>query len=304
MYYVGIDWADTKYDIMILDHSGRAVLKPFIIEKNQDDFLKLLQRLRKLSDDPQTVKIGIETQHNLLVDFLVNFNYPVFCIFTGSMKSFRARYRVSRARDDVFDAYVLADVLRTDKACWKKVDFGSETVREIKILVADHYQLVNQRATLQHIFVATLKAYYPEYIHFFANVSCASSLAFIQAFPDFESAKKLSSDELTQFFKEHRYRNSEQIENIFTRLHQERIMVPPPVERTKMLKAIALVKLLLQFSNEIKSYQSHIHALLQSHPDSEIFMSYPGVAEILAARLLALFGDNRDRFPDVSEPQE
>ena len=80
-------------------------------------------------------------------------------------------------------------------------------------------------------------------------------------------------------------------------------MVPPPVERTKMLKAIVLVKLLVQFSNEIEHYENHIRALLQSHPDFEIFISYPGVGETLAARLLSMFGDNRNRFSDASEPQ-
>jgi len=38
---------------------------------------------------------------------------------------------MSGARDDPFDAFVLADVLRTDSAQrhWREVDFGSDLVR-------------------------------------------------------------------------------------------------------------------------------------------------------------------------------
>ncbi len=192
MYYVGIDWADQKYDIIILDQTGKPVSKPFIIEKNQTGFTELLQRLRNLSDDPQQLKIGIETPHDLLVDFLVDFNYPVFSIFPGSMKSFRKRYRASGARDDVFDAFVLADVLRTDTACWRKINFGSDLVREIRIMVRDHHQFIDQQTALTNTLRSTLKKYYPEYVHFFSDIACPNSLAFIQAFADFDSASQLT----------------------------------------------------------------------------------------------------------------
>ena len=116
MYYVGIDWADQKYDITIVDRHGTIILQNFTIKKNAAGFEQLLEKLRQLSADPQQVQTGIETPNNLVVDFLVDMGYAVFALFPGAMKSLRKRYRTSGARDDQFDAFVIADTLRTDHA--------------------------------------------------------------------------------------------------------------------------------------------------------------------------------------------
>jgi transposase len=304
MYYVGIDWADQKHDIVVLDDAGKPASKPFTIKKSQQGFSELLTRLRNLSADPNQFKIGIETPHNLLVDYLVDLNYPVYSIFPGSMKSFRKRYRSSGARDDNFDAYVIADVLRTDTACWRKVDFGSDLVREMRILVRDHHHLIAEQTALTNSFRSTLKEYYPEYVHFFVDVACASSLAFILAFPDFDTASQLSKQQLADFFKEQGLRNSKKIVKIFNVLHQEHINVAPIIINTKREKALTNARQLSQLADVIKQYENRIKELLHQHPDSKIFLSYPGVAEMLAARLLAFFGDNRALYADASELQQ
>jgi len=304
MYYVGIDWADQKHDIRILDQTGEPISKTLTIEKSQQGFTELLVRLRNLSDDPNQFKIGIETPHNLLVDFLVDLNYPVYSIFPGSMKSFRKRYRSSGARDDSFDAFVIADVIRTDKACWRKVDFGSDLIREIRITVRDHQHIINDHTALINSLRATLKEYYPEYVHFFADVACPCSLAFIKALPDFEAAGHLSLEQLSNFFKERRLNNSKKMNKIFKLLHTIHIKVDPIIISAKRRKALTSVKQLILLAVDIEQYEDRIKELIYQHPDSKIFLSYPGVAEITTARLLAILGDNRELYSDASEIQE
>jgi len=286
-----------------LDDWGDFVSKQFTIKKSQKGFEKLLDRLRKLSFDPQQFMIGIETPHNLLVDFLVDLGYCVFAIFPGSMKSFRKRYRSSGARDDGFDAFVLADVRRTDKRCWRKVDFGSDLAREIRILAIDHHQKVEDRTALSNRLRSTLKEYYPEYNHFFSNVACPSSLAFIQNYPDFNSARQLNREQLAAFFKELNLNNRGKVNKIYNLLHQKHIIVQDTLVRTKQLKALATVKELLALNPIIDEYFNRLEQLLDLHPDSEIFLSYPGVSIVLAARLLAFFGDNRELYNGASELQ-
>ena len=303
MFYVGIDWADQKYDITILDEPGAVMSKPFTIKKTQQDFEQLLGRFRKMSDDPQQFKIGIETPHNLIVDFLIERGYEVFALFPGAMKSFRKRYRSSGARDDVFDAFVLADVIRTDKKCWRKVDFGSELVREIRILARDHHQKIEDQTALTNRLRSTLKEYYPEYIQFFSDVACPSSLAFIQNYPDFNSAGELTCEQLAAFFKEQNLRNGKKLNKIYNLLHQKHLEVPQTLVRTKKLKALATVQELLSLAPTMEMYKNLLEQLLGQHPDGEIFLSYPGAGFIMAARLLSIFGDNRELYGDVSELQ-
>ncbi len=300
-YYVGIDWADQKHDIAILDHHGAVVVDNWTIKKNRAGFEQLLDKLRSLSDDPNDFKIGIETPHNLLVDFLVDLNYPVFAIFPGSMKSFRKRYRASGARDDRFDAFVVADVLRTDKACWRKVDFGSERAREIRLLARDHHDLVGHLVAWGQGLLATLKMYYPEYIHFFADITCANSLAFLQAYPHFDSAAQLTRQQLTDFFKQHLLRNGKTVNRIYELLHQKNLLVPPPLLRVKQIKAVLCAQNIIALRAEIQQYVNRLKELVEQHPDGKIFLSYPGVAHVTAARLIALFGDNRNLYADADE---
>lgn len=303
MYYVGIDWADQKHDITIVDQNGTVILKNLSIKKNRDGFERLLSILRKLCDDCQNIQVGIETPNNLLVDFLVDLGYSVFALFPGAMKSFRIRYRASGARDDQFDSYVIADVLRTDKACWRKVDFGSELVREIRLLARDHHALVELQTALSNSLRSTLKEYYPEYIQFFSNVACPTSLAFFQAYPNFDAASRLTRQTLAEFFKEHNFRNGKTVAKIDQLLHQKHIIVPAPLIRVKQLKAIVCANKLVNLSADIAHYTDRLKELVERHPDGKIFLSYPGASYVTAARLLALFGDNRKLYTDVSELQ-
>jgi hypothetical protein len=309
MYYVGIDWADQKYDVAIVDHGGAIILQNLTIKKNPSGFEQLLHRLRRLSDDPQQFNIGMETPNNLMVDFLVDFGYPVFALFPGAMKSLRKRYRTSSARDDQFDAFVIADTLRIDQAnpkspsIWRAVDFGSALVREIRLFARDHHDLMAVHTAFSNSLRSTLKEYYPEYIGFFSDVACANSLAFLQAYPDFDTASQLTRQQLADFFKEHHLCRRKTIDKIYQGLQSQHLKVPAALIRAKQCKALAYVRNLLALAPEIEQYTQRLKALVEQHPDGQIFLSYPGVSHVTAARLLALFGDNRELYRDVSELQ-
>jgi transposase len=303
MYYVGIDWADQKHDIAIVDQKGQMVGKPKTIKKNYHGFEKINAMLRTLSDNPQNFKIGIETPHNLIVDFLVDQTYPLFVLFPGLMPQLRKRYRVSAAHNDPFDAYVLADSLRTDKQCWRQVKFCSELTRQIRILARDHHTLIDKQVSLRNSLRSTLNLYYPEYLQFFGDICCDTSLAFIEAYPDFREAQKLNQRQIKQFFKEQHYNNAQAAARVYNLLRQKPIAVAPALQETKKLKAVIVSKQLRQLKSDIKLFQIRLTDLLEQHPDGKIFLSYPGVGHINAARLISFFGDDRTRFESVKELQ-
>ena len=305
MYYAGIDWADQKHDVAIVDEKGNVICRDLTIPKNHQGFDKLADTLRKLSPNPEEFKVGIETPHNLLVDFLIELHYPVYAIFPGNMKSFRKRYRPSGARDDQFDAFVLADVLRTDSTQrhWRKVDFGSNLVREIGILARDQHYLVKLHSSLTNSLRSALKAYYPEYVEFFTKIACKTSLALITQYPDFESARKLTFEQVKAIFKEQHYYNDSAAQKIYDKLQQTHLTAPKPLFAAKKLKASAWAEILIHMATVIQQYEHRLETLIDKHPDGKIFLSYPGVGYSNAARLLALFGDNRNLYHDASEVQ-
>lgn len=304
MYYVGIDWADQKYDIVTVDDQGNRSLPYFTIPKSHEGFYKLLNQLNKLSNDPKQILFGIETPNNILVDFLIDLGYQLYWIQPGSMKSYRKRYRLSGARDDEFDAFVIANVVRTDRSYLRQIDFGSELVRELRILVVDHHQLVDEQTALTNRFRASVKEYYPEYSQFFTDITCQTSLSFLGKYPTFNDARQLTKDQIVSFLKEHGYvKYNKKAHEIYQILGQHHLMAAPVIVNTKKIKTFHLIEQLVQISKDIKYYISKIKNVLDKHPDSEIFQSYPGVGEILSARLIAMIGDNRKLFGDANEIQ-
>jgi transposase len=301
-YYVGIDWADQKHDIAMVDSQGNVIVDNFTIAKSARGFELLLDILRAHSGNPAHFKIGIETQHNLLVDFLLDLGYPVYVLHPGSMKGLRKQYRPSGASDDRFDAFVLAIALLHNRYCWRAIDLGSELVREIRLLARDHFHLTRMRTALLNTLSTAVKMYYPEYLLFFSKFKCKTSLAFLKACPDFEAARQLTFKQLTDFFKEQRcYRCN--ITKIYEVLQQDHLTAPPPLLTTKRLRARNCLNMLAELRKDIETFEKRIEALVTRHPDGKRFLTCPGVAYISAARLLALFGDNRNLYTHVSQLQ-
>jgi len=192
-------------------------------------------------------------------------------------------------------AWILARSRFARCACWQKIP-GLRQGR--------HHGLLADYVAASNGLRSTLKEYYPEYIQFFANVACAMSLAFLTAYPTFDAAGKLSPPQVAQFFKEHHWRKGKAtINKIYAWLHQPPLRVPPVVIAAKERKALACVNRLETLATVIKDYVRRLKQLVEQHPDGAMFLSYPGVSHLTAARLLAMFGDNRELYNDARELQ-
>lgn len=61
--------------------------------------------------------------------------------------------------------------------------------------------------------------------------------------------------------------------------------------------ALAQVDLLELLNHQLAEFDRIIDTVLARHPDEDLFRSFPGVATILAATLLAEIGEDRARYP-------
>jgi transposase len=296
MYYIGIDWADHKYDVVVLDDNGNHACPNFEIDKTADDFDRFVKKLNHLSSKTADFKICIETPHNLIVDFLLDKNYPVFLLPPSSMKSFRKRYRTTNARDDHYDAFVIADVARTDKTCCKIIEHPSSLTRQITELVFDHHRIVDRKVAIHNAFKQTLKSYFPEYLYLFSDISCQSSIAFFQQHPTIDSARRQSQQQLVDFFKTRHYFRKNSIQKMYRILQSNYLKVDQQIIRIKSARALFYAGLLDMFNVQFNECFNNIKQRLDIHPDADIFRSFPGVADLSAARLIALFKDNRDLY--------
>ena len=61
----------------------------------------------------------------------------------------------------------------------------------------------------------------------------------------------------------------------------------------------ALVAVIAELAAQVHVLQGEVEAGFGRHPDAEIYLSQPGLGPILAARVLAEFGDDPQRYADA-----
>ena len=79
-------------------------------------FRELDQARRSVGVEAGEVVVGLETAHNLLVDYLWDQGYEnIYVLPPSAVKSAQRRFRQSGAKDDPWDPRLIADMLRTDR---------------------------------------------------------------------------------------------------------------------------------------------------------------------------------------------
>ena len=107
----GIDWATADHVACVVDMAGR-VTDRFSAAHDKAGIAALITRLRR----NKVTEVAIERGDGPLVDALLGAGLTVVVITSRQVKNLRSRFGAAGAKDDRFDAFVLADTLRTDRA--------------------------------------------------------------------------------------------------------------------------------------------------------------------------------------------
>jgi transposase len=106
----GIDWARDDHAVSVVDPDGRQVAR-FTVAHTTVGLRQLVRRLGRAS----VSQVAIERPDGPVIDALLAAGLTVVVIPPSQLKQLRSRYGSAGNKDDRFDAFVLADVLRTDR---------------------------------------------------------------------------------------------------------------------------------------------------------------------------------------------
>ena len=107
---VGVDWASDSHAVCVIDADGEPVQR-FTVSHTRAGLRQLVAILGRY----RVGGVGIERPDGPVVDALLDAQLPVFVIPPSQLKALRQRYGSAGNKDDQFDAYVLADTVRTDR---------------------------------------------------------------------------------------------------------------------------------------------------------------------------------------------
>jgi len=288
----GLDWAKDDHAVCIIDADG-DVRDRFTVEHTGAGLKNLIRGLLAAG----VGEVGIERGDGPVVEALLQAELVVLVISPNQVKNLRSRYGSAGNKDDRFDAYVLADVVRTDRRRLTPLARSSAATRALRATVRARRDLVEHRVAAANQLRAHLQIVFPGVVGLFADLDSAISLSFVERFPTQAKADWLSPKRLGAWLSSVAYsgRTSPEI------LHARLLAMPrgttdldAEVHATTTLAFVAILRAL---NTQIAALEASIAAQLEIHPDRHIVTSLPRSGMLRAARLLAEIGDARGRFP-------
>ena len=242
---------------------------------------------------------AIERGDGVLAGALLDAGLTVVVITSRQMKNLRSRYGSAGVKDDRFDAFVLADVLRTDRARLRPLTPDMPAAITLRAAVRARRDLVAHRIAACNQLRAHLAATFPAGAGLFARLDSQISLAFLARFGSQDAAGQLSEEDLAAWLHTLPYRgNAPRPEQLRARLQAAPRGATGADGAARAVITGALAATLSALASQVKALEAEIAAQLAAHPDAHIFTSLPRAGTLRAARLLAETGDCRARFPD------
>lgn len=214
--FVGLDWGGSSHAVCIVDAAGK-ILDRFAVAHDRDGLADLVARLRRYGP-PGATPIAIERPSGLLVDVLVEAGFVVTPIHPNVVKACRPRYRAVAAKSDPGDAYILADILRTDGHRLVPLSPQSDAIKALRALVRGRDDLVASKVVLANQLRALLESFWPGPARLFADIAPPIALAFIQRYPTPESANRLAEKRMATFLAQNQYCGRRSVNDVLARL--------------------------------------------------------------------------------------
>ena len=301
--FMGIDWSQEKHDVAFMNAAG-AIIARLTVPHQPDGFRKLEATRQQLGVAVEECLVGLETDHNLLVDYLWERGYSqVYVIPPSVVNSSRGRYGNSGAKDDSKDAQLLADLLRTDRARLQPWRPDSQLTRQIRAKVGFVNHLTHATNRLANRLRAVLMRYYPAALELFSGLLVPTTLAFIGRYNTPQALAALSYEQFTAFARQQGYTKRQGLLDCYACLQQPQLQASPETVAAYQDEAQLLAGQLRELIRAKRQVVKELAGLFEQHPDQAIFASLPGAGDFLAPALLAKFGDDRERFPTAASVQ-
>jgi transposase len=270
-----------------------------------EGFAQLEAMREKLSVAPAECWVGLETAHNLLIDFLWARGYTqVYVVPPSAVQSARKRYRQTGAHHDQSDAYVIGDMVRTDQARLQPWHPDSQLTQQLRAKVGLLLYLTREMTRASNRLRAVLLRYYPSALRLFSQPLPPIGWHFLQAFPTPQAAAQLSREDFEQFLRARHYRQPPAtLLASYARLHEVYPTASDAAVAAYQEEAQVLASQLLTLHALKTAQLKRLTELFHQHPEAALFESLPGAGEFLAPALLAKFGDERARFATAANVQ-
>jgi transposase len=293
----GIDWARDDHAVCVVDGRGRQVART-MVEHTAAGLRELIGFLARHGVD----EVAIERPDGPVIDTLLEAGLTAVVISPNQVKNLRGRYGSAGNKDDRFDAFVLADTLRTDRTRLRRLEPDTPATVALRRACRARKDLVSHRVAVANQLRAHLRNVFPGAVGLFSEIDSPISLAFLARFTTQTDADWLTPKRLDAWLAKQGYSGRTSAEDMHTRLLAAPRGITGEDAATQAHITRALLAVLTTLVEQIKTLSTQISRQLDAHADGHIFTSLPRAGRVRAARLLAEIGDCRAKFPTPRVP--
>jgi transposase len=295
--YAGLDWAAEAHSLLIEDERGLVLLEDCFAHTEQG-----VGDLCRLLAGRGVERVALERPDGLLVERLLDAGLTVLALHPNQVQAARARFRGSGGKSDRFDAFVLAELCRTDAHRFRALVPDGDETKALRALTRAREDLVDARVALANQLRAELERFWPGGKAIFAEVDSPIALAFLERYPSPADAARLGEKRLAAFLARHGYSGRRTPRELLERLRRApRGRAGGAELEARRQIVLALVAALGPLVERISQLTSEIAHAVRAHPDGDTFRSLfrDPRSVVTAARLLAEIGDCRERYPNA-----
>jgi transposase len=293
--FAGIDWASEEHAVCVVDADGRIAQGRRFCHDERG-----LGALCATLIELEVCLVAIERPDGLLIERLLDSGLEVIAIHPNQVCAMRPRFSAAGGKSDSFDAFVLAELARTDSHRFRVLVPDSDATKALRALSRCREDLVAHRVALANELRAQLECFWPGATQVFDEIDSAIALAFLRRYPSPADAHLLGEQRMARFLARQHYCGRKPAAELVARLRDAATGRAAELEtEARRQIVLCLVAALEPIVQRISELTSEIRAALIDHADGETFRSLfkDPKSVVTAAALLGEIGDCRDRYP-------
>jgi len=291
-----VDWGDRLHQVYVGDEEGEKV-KEVKVQESPEGLAEIGRWLDERRAEGIELWAAIEKPAGRIVDFLLDHGVEVYPVNPKAVDRVRDRHRMSGSKSDAFDAYVLAEFLRSDHAHLRALRPSSEKAQELKLLSRDQRRVGRHKTRLLNQITTTLKEYYVRPLEVFEDLETEIALDFLQQYPTPAHLSALKRKQFNRFATTQHHLSKQRCEELWEKLQKPQLRVPEHVVRAKAQLLEVLIEQLRASIKAVKIYHHKVESFFASSPAAEFAKTLPGgKSGTLVAAIWAELGDAQGRW--------
>jgi Transposase/Transposase IS116/IS110/IS902 family len=309
---VGIDWAEEFHDIA-LGTPEKGVVEAFRIAHGPDGVSRLISRCVALEPDPAEVRVVLETRHGLLVEALVDAGFTVVPVNPDLVARRRGP---ARKKDDAEYARICCLLALDRHVALKTLIPHGDIAGELRAVARDDERAARDQRRLLNRLRADLAVTYPAALAVAGDdLGAPTLLRLLARWPTQAELAAAGRDELIAFARAGRHGWSDRFaERVSAALARPALAPRDYLVRAKAATTRLAAVQLLALHDARRAWEKRMAELLlgaprtgrdhvakdpdpgKAFPGGEIYLSFPGLGDRLAARVAGEIGDHIEQY--------